>query len=175
MKTFRHAKYRWILSLIAILLMYLGNIGRASVPVFPGGFDGPTNVPIASWSFHDPTNWTDDLGYAPVSFTNIGNSYLGNGSALVVDTNVPAWLRFNVIENDGTTNLTVDSGTVTFWFGPDWSSANDTNGGFGPGEYGRLFEVGQYTDDSSYGWWSLFVNGGGTNLYFASQTNDLFQ
>jgi len=159
--------------LISILLVGWASLSQASVPVFPGGFDGPTNVPIASWSFHDPTNWTDDLGYAPVSFTNIGNSYLGNGSALVVDTNIPAWLQFNVVENDGTTNLTVDSGTVTFWFGPNWSSANDTNGGFGPGEYGRLFEVGQYTDDSSYGWWSIFVDGGGTNLYFAAQTNDL--
>jgi len=89
------------------------------------------------------------------------------------DTNIPAWLQFNVFEPDGTTNLTVDSGTVTFWFGPNWSSANDTNGGFGPGEYGRLFEVGSYTPDSSYGWWSLFVDAGGTNLYFATQTNDL--
>jgi hypothetical protein len=56
---------------------------------------------------------------------------------LVVETNLPAWLQFNVVENDGTTNLTVDSGTVTFWFAPgNWSSTNA--GGTGPGEYGRL-------------------------------------
>ncbi|MGH7978937.1 MAG: LamG-like jellyroll fold domain-containing protein [Limisphaerales bacterium] len=141
--------------------------------ILPGGDDGgPTNTPLDSWSFLDHTNWTSDLGYAPVSFTNINYSYLGDGNSLVVDTNVPAWLQYNVIENDNTTNLTVDNGSVTFWFGPDWSSADDTNGGFGPQEYGRLFEVGGYTTNSSYGWWSIYVDSGGTNLYFSSQTND---
>jgi hypothetical protein len=138
-----------------------------------GGKFGPTNTPLESWSFNDYTNWTDNDGYAPISFTNLNFSYLGNGRALVVDTNVPAWLQFNVEESDSTTNLTVDSGTVTFWFAPNWSSASDTNGGFGPGEYGRLLEVGNYTDDSSYGWWSIFVDDVGNNLYFAAQTNDL--
>ena len=139
-----------------------------------GGKYGPTNAPLDSWTFYDDhTNWTSDLGYAPISFTNLNYSYLGNGSSLVVDTNVPAWLQYNVYEGDGTTNLTVGNGTVMFWFAPNWSSAGDTNGGFGPGEYGRLFEVGSYTEDSSRGWWSIFVDSGGTNLYFAAQTNDL--
>ena len=94
---------------------------------------GPTNAPLDSWSFHDHTNWTSDLGYAPVSFTNLNYSHLGNGSSLVVDTNVPAWLQYNVYESDGTTNLTVDSGTVTFWLRQHhWSSTNA--GGTGPGE-----------------------------------------
>ena len=84
----------------------------------------------------------------------------------------PAWLQYNVYEADGTTNLTVDVGSVTFWFAPDWSSTNDTNGGLGPQEYGRLLEVGGYTPDSSYGWWSIYVDDGGTNLYFSAQTND---
>jgi len=114
-----------------------------------------------------------DFDYPPASFTNLARSYLGNGRSLVVDTNLPAWLQYNVFESDGNTNLTVDSGSVTFWFAPNWSSVGDTNGGFGPGEYGRLFEVGSYTDDSRYGWWSIFVDSGGTNLYFAAQTNDL--
>ncbi len=89
----------------------------------------------------------------------------------MVDTNVPAWLRYNVFESDGTTNLTVDNGSVTFWFAPNWSSTNA--GGTGPGEYGRLIEVGNYTADNSYGWWSIFVDEGGNNVYFAAQTNDL--
>ena len=136
-----------------------------------GGKFGPTNAPLDSWSFRDSTNWTSNLGYAPASFTNLACSYLGNGSSLVVDTNLPAWLQYNVFEGDGTTNLTVDSGTVMFWFAPSWSSTNA--GGGGAGEYGRLFEVGGYTDDSSYGWWSIFVDDGGNNIYFAAQTNDL--
>ncbi len=145
--------------------------GKAQVPL-PGGKFGPTNTPLDTWSFNDSTNWTSDLGYAPVSFTNLNFSHLGNGDSLVVDTNIPAWLQYNVYEADGTTNLTVDVGSVTFWFAPGWSSINDTNGGLGPQEYGRLLEVGSYTPDSSYGWWSIYVDDGGTNLYFSAQTND---
>jgi hypothetical protein len=146
----------------------------SAVAQLPPGFKGgPTNAPLDSWSFYDDhTNWTSDLGYAPVSFTNLNFSYLGDGASLVVDTNIPAWLQYNVYENDGTTNLTVEVGSVTFWFAPDWSSTNDANGGLGPQEYGRLFEVGGYTPDSSYGWWSLYVDEAGANLYFSAQTND---
>ncbi|MGD0349088.1 MAG: LamG-like jellyroll fold domain-containing protein [Verrucomicrobiota bacterium] len=145
----------------------------SAVAQLPPGFKGgPTNAPLDSWSFYDHTNWTSDLGYAPVSFTNLSFSYLGNGASLVVDTNIPAWLQYNVYESDGTTNLTVNSGSVTFWFAPgSWSSTNA--GGTGPGEWGRLFEVGSYTPDSSYGLWSIYVDDGGNNIYFSAQTNDL--
>ena len=138
-------------------------------PVVGGG--GVTNIPLDSWSFYDPTNWTSDLGYPPVSLTNIAFSNLGNFQSLVVDTNLLAWLQYKVQESDGKTNLTVDNGTVTFWFGPDWASTNQ--GGTGPGEYGRLFEAGAYTTNSGYGWWSLYVDPAGTNLFFSAQTNDL--
>ena len=139
----------------------------------PGGFNSaPTNTPLDSWSFEDSTYWTSDYGYAPVSFTNLAFSSLGNGASLVVDTNIPAWLNYNVYESDGTTNLIVNYGTLTFWFAPgSWSSTNA--GGTGPGEYGRLFEVGSYTTNSSYGWWSVYVDSGGNNLFFSAQTNDL--
>ena len=144
----------------------------ASTQTLPGyGDGGPTNAPLDSWSFRDSANWASDLGYAPVSFTNIAFTILGDGASLVVDTNVPAWLQYNVHENDGTTNLTVDFGSVTFWFAPDWASTNA--GGTGPGEWGRLLEVGGYTPDSSYGWWSIYVDDGGNNIYFSTQTNDL--
>jgi hypothetical protein len=141
----------------------------------PGGgkYWGPTNEPLGSWSFDDQTNWTDDVGHFPIGFTNLAASYLGNGRSLVVDSNAPAFLQYNVFESDNTTNLTVSEGSITMWFAPNWNSAGNTNGGTGPGEYGRLFEVGSYTDDSSYGWLSIFVDSGGTNLYFAAQTNDL--
>jgi hypothetical protein len=146
------------------------NAALAQLP--PGGGGGPTYTPLDSWSFfYDNTNWTSDKGFAPISFTNLGFSYLGDGASLVVDTNVPAWLNYNVVETNGTTNLTVDAGTVTFWFAPDWASTN--LGGTGPGEYGRLLEVGGYTPDSSYGWWSLYVDDVGANIYFSTQTNDL--
>ena len=89
----------------------------------------------------------------------------------MVDTNLPAWLRFNVTGTN-LTNLTVNVGSVVFWFASgSWASTNA--GGTGPGEYGRLFEAGAYTTNSSFGWWSIFVDPAGANLYFAAQTNDL--
>ena len=157
--------------IVAGVLLFAKN-GLAQ-PNFSDGNSDPDYPPLNSWSFTDSTLWKSDLGYAPISFTNLAFSNLGDFHSLVVDTNVPAWLQYNVYESDGNINLTVDSGTVMFWFAPTWFSASDTNGGFGPGECGRLFEAGSYTDDSSYGWWSIFVDTGGTNLYFTAQTNDL--
>ena len=174
MKTVNHIKLNYQLFRLiipAILLCFLSGAAGAQVPL-PGGKFGPTNTPLDSWSFQDSTNWTSDLGYAPISFTNLSFSHLGNGDSLVVDTNIPAWLQYNVYEADGTTNLTVDVGSVTFWFAANWSSTNDANGGLGPQEYGRLLEVGGYTPDSSYGWWSIYVDDAGANLYFSAQTND---
>ena len=128
-------------------------------------------TPLNSWSFTERTNWTSDNGYAPVSFTNLDYSHLGNGASLVVNSTNAAWLQFNVAEPTGATNLTVDAGTVMFWFAPNWSGTNQ--GGTGAGEYGRLLEVGGYTLDSSFGWWSLYVDDVGNNIYFSAQTNDL--
>jgi hypothetical protein len=169
MKTFIQTKMCRPIFLLA-LLGFLADVGHAAGPGFPDGGGAPTNTPLDSWSFYDHTNWTSDNGYFPVSFTNIISSQLGDFNSLVVDTNIPAWLQYNVYENDGTTNLTVDSGTVTFWFAPNWSGTNQ--GGGGLGEYGRLFEVGNYTTNSSYGWWSIYVDDGGNNIYFSAQTND---
>jgi|ERR1019366_4974046 hypothetical protein len=139
----------------------------------PGGTNiVPSIVPLDSWTFSDNSNWTSDKGYAPVSFANLDYSFLGNGSSLVVDSANPAWLQFNVIESGGATNLAVSSGTVMFWYAPrSWSGTNQ--GGNGPGEYVRLLEAGAYTPNSSFGWWSLYVDPAGANLYFSTQTNDL--
>ena len=140
----------------------------------PGGGGGtnlsPIYYPLNAWSFRDKTNWTSDLGYAPASFTNLDSSYLGNGASLVVSTNVSAWLRYNVVETNGATNLTVQVGTVMFWFAPSWSSTNA--GGTGSGVNGRLIEAGSYTPDASYGWWSIYVDDVGQQIYFSAQTND---
>jgi Concanavalin A-like lectin/glucanases superfamily/Bacterial TSP3 repeat len=132
-----------------------------------GGTTWPTN--LNSWTFFDTDTWTSDLGYPPISFTNIAPVKLGYGTSVLVDNTNAAWLRYNVFEKDGTTNLTVNQGAITFWFASGaWAS---TNGGTGPGDWGRLIEVGSYTTNASYGWWSLFLDPGASNLYFGAQTN----
>jgi hypothetical protein len=157
---------QWLLLLI--LLCPLGEKVGAAIP--SPGDPGPTNTLLNSWSFTDTTNWLSDHGYPPASFTNLGVSTLGASTALVVDSTEPAWLRFNVVESDGTTNLALAQGSVIFWFGPYWAGTNE--GGTGPGVSSRLVEAGSYTEDASYGWWSLYVDPAGTNLYFSGQNND---
>jgi Concanavalin A-like lectin/glucanases superfamily/Bacterial TSP3 repeat len=125
--------------------------------------------PLDSWSFYDTTGWTSDYGYLPVSFTNITASIYGDDGALVLDSTNAAWLRYNVIEGDGTTNLTVNMGSVTLWFAPSWSSTNA--GGIGSGSWGELIDAGQWTSNATYGWWSLYTDPAGTNLYFSAQNN----
>ena len=137
---------------------------------------GDTNSyvgPLDSWSFRDTTNWTDDYKDASMSFTNLSATNFGGGNGLVVDSTSNAWLQF-AVSQDGYTNLTVDQGTVMFWFASDWSSAS--LGGTGPGDpYGALIETGSYTSDASVGWWSIYVDSNADNIYFSAQNNSGLQ
>ena len=157
--------------LAGCLLGTLAGPVYASAPVLPGGgYYGPTNVPLDSWSFKDSVGWTDDSSNAPISFTNISFSNLGDGAALVVNTNLPAWLNYNIYESgSGATNLIVNgAGSLTFWYAPAaWSSTN--LGGTGPGQWTQLIDVGEWTNDASIGYWGLSVDPAGENLWFMSQ------
>jgi hypothetical protein len=150
--------------LLSVLLTPTTHAGEP----FPGGPDYPTYTNLNSWSFLNVTNWKSDRNYLPVSFTNLSSSWLGDGASLVVDTNLPAWLQYNVYESSGATNLTVDSGTLMFWFAPSsWASTNA--GSDGPGEAAQLIDVGEWTTNAAYGYWGLSVDSPGQNLWFISQ------
>jgi len=120
------------------------------------------------WAFSD-TNWVTQYGNLPISFSNLVNvPYLGDGNCLLLDSAQPAWLQYSLTHN-GTNRLTVDTGTVVIWFASSWSGTNA--GGQGPGSYGRLIEVGNYTADASIGWWSLYFSPAGDRIFFSAQTN----
>jgi hypothetical protein len=87
----------------------------------------------------------------------------------MLDSTNAAWLHYNITENDGTNHFKVERGSVMFWFAPNWSGTNQ--GGMGPGEWSRLIEVGSYSTNASYGWWSIYTDPDGVNLYFSAQTN----
>jgi len=174
MNPFNHGKFNCHLVQFIILgcICFISPKGAyASAPVLPGGgYYGPTNVPLDSWSFQDSVGWTDDSSNAPISFTNISFSNLGDGAALVVNTNLPAWLNYNIYQPDtGATNLIVNgAGSLTFWYAPAaWSSTN--SGGTGPGQWTQLIDVGEWTNDASIGYWGLSVDPAGENLWFMSQ------
>jgi len=159
--------------IVFLLTMFCACQLMAEVPVLPGGGGGDTNeVVLDSWSFADTNYWTSDLGYYPISFTNIVVGTNGPGNSLLIDCQTNAWLEFNVYESTGATNLNVaGEGSVMFWFSPNWASTSDTNdpGTTGPGVYGRLLEVGEYTADASFGWWSLFLDTNGNDINFSAQ------
>jgi hypothetical protein len=142
-----------------LLLFAVGALAQS-----PGS--APTNIVLQSWSFFASTNWADDVGDAPASFTNLALSDLGDGASLVVDTNVPAWLNYYIYEpGGGSTNLVVNGqGSLAFWYAPNWAT---TNGG--PGNWAQLIDVGEWTTNSSYGYWGLSVDPPGANLWFMSQ------
>ncbi len=133
--------------------------------------DPPTNSSnpwLDYWTFSNTNTWQTALGYEAVSWTNLGVSLLGDGTAVVVDDSTnAAWLQYNVWESDGTTNLTVDVGSLMLWFSPDWSS--QSQGGTGPGSWGPLIETGAFTTNASYGFWSLYVDPPGSNILFSAQ------
>jgi hypothetical protein len=151
---------------LAAMVLAVGPAALGDAPVNPGGI-GPE---LDFWSFGDTNAWRSDFGFAPLSFTNIWASPLGIANAMVLDSTNAAWLRYNVTETSGTNNLTVNQGTLMFWFAPDWAGTNQ--GGTGPGEWGRLIETGAYTTNAAYGWWSLYFDAVGCNLYFSGQTNN---
>lgn len=140
----------------------------ASPPNPPGG--GGTSGLLDSWSFSN-TNWLSDGGHAPVKFTNLVNvTGGGDGNALGLDSTntTPAFLFYRTLETNGFTNINFATGSVSFWFNPDWSSSNQ--GGTGPGDWGNLISAGQ-TGTNGTPWWSLYFSPDGSTLFFSSQTN----
>jgi hypothetical protein len=158
-----------VLALASFLLPTVMALAQVPPPI--GGYYGPTNVPLASWSFQDHTTWTDDESNAPISFGNLNFSYLGDGASLMVNTNLPAWLNYYVYEpTTGTTNLTIDNGSLTLWYAPQWNSLNVTNTvGTGSGDWAQLIDVGEWSANASSSYWGLAIDPTGTNLWFVSQ------
>ncbi|MDB6123206.1 MAG: hypothetical protein JWQ71_2199 [Pedosphaera sp.] len=159
---------RRILTLAAILFCssITSSFAQSGPPALPEPF-----FPLNRWAFDD-TNWLTAWGEdAPLSSTNIDLVPSWNNNALQVDNATPAWLHYKLVESNNRTNLMLNNGTVRFWFKPNWSSTNLV-GGTGPGDWGRLIDVGAWTSNASYGWWSLYLNPEGTSLFFSAQTNN---
>ena len=123
---------------------------------------------LCTWTFCN-TNWDSDWNYAARSWTNVATATPGNGFsggyAALIDTNVPAWVCYNLVEADGSTNMTLTQGSIFLSFSPNWASADETNCGTGPGSWGQLLEVGSF--DGTNGYFGLYIDPFGTNLVFA--------
>jgi hypothetical protein len=122
---------------------------------------------LGHWRF-DTTDWLGEEGQVPLAFTNLVSVPGWSNNAVQVDSNDPAYLVYRTVETNGERNIIVQNGSIRFWFKSDWNSST-TNSGTGPGNEGRLIELG--SQDTADGWWSLVISADGTSLNFITQTN----
>jgi len=152
----------WIILLLALVCS-----GRLLAQPGPGGTN---SIPcLDSWSFADTNYWTSDLGYYPISFTNLSISTNGLGNSLLIDSTNESQLLFDTWNSDGTTNLNLTGdGSLIFWCNPDWTSVSASGTGPG-GDWSALIDLGAYSKGATNGWWSCGFDSAGDNFYFVTQ------
>lgn len=126
-------------------------------------------VPLGHWTFNDTNTWIGEEGQLPLTAANVTGVPSWSGNAVLVDGASPARITYHVVETNGHANINCQTGSVLFWFRPDWSSTNA--GGTGPGTCGRLIEIGDYNPAFTNGGWALCLNPDGTQLLFGTSTN----
>ena len=131
-----------------------------------------TQVRLAYWNFNS-TNWLGDSGQTwitNVSTTNVNGIATPSGptSALMM-TNTDSILVYRDVETNGVANINLRSGSVSFWFKPNWTTKDIGNG---PGDQARLIQLGNFANTPT-GWWTLMVNSDGTELRFYTATNGI--
>ena len=139
--------------------------GASSVAVSVNEF-----VPLARWRFNDTNTWVGEEGQLPLAGRQCDRHSqleqqcrVGGRRVIRLCSPIMSWKPMV-----GPTS-TVRPGSALFWFKPDWSSASD--GGNGPGTWGRLIEMGSYNPAFTNGWWGLYLSPDGTQLLFGTSTN----
>lgn len=123
-------------------------------------------VLLGRWRF-DTNSWAGDQGQLPKSSTNLTMVASWNTNSVVVSSNPVARLNYRDVEPSTTANISCKSGTVRFWFRPEWVSTN--RGGVGPGGFAVLLSLGGFTNTASYGFWAMAIGSSGTNLQLITQ------
>ena len=149
-----------------VLLWTMPALCQSGPPPFPP-------IQLDRWILAQP-NWLDIFDDAPISAggLNVAAGWSQEGTALSVDTNAPAFLNLPATDDDEA-NINLPSGTILFWFQPNYTSVLD--GGDGPTNWASLLTVGQWTSNASASCWSLVVDPAGTNLVFLAQSNGASQ
>jgi probable HAF family extracellular repeat protein len=115
---------------------------------------------LGSWNFNTK-NWMGDQGQLPLIASNVMDvaSWSGAGNALLVDTNSAALIAYRTVETNGSCNIDLQNGSISFWYKADTT----------PYANGRFIEVGSFglTND----WWSLLIDGSGEAIDFCTATN----
>ena len=132
--------------------------GGPPIPTPPGEI-------LNIFHFDDTNTWLSTYGFPPKAFSGIVGVPSWQSNAVLI-AGSRAFLQYNESETNGNTNILCPVGTIWFFFLPqNWNS------GSGPGVYGRLLEMGTYTTNASVGWFSMYLDPKGTNIFFSGQTN----
>lgn len=151
----------WLAAAVLLPALGLTDAQARPRPAVPPPFEDSLRL----WLFDHDGWWQSPY---PLALDNIEAIESWSGYALKMAGDRPALLRYREVEPSGHTNLTFATGTVRFWFAPNWTSTS--LGGKGPGAHGRFHEAGRWTPDATAGWWSLYLNPEGTAIYFSAQS-----
>ncbi len=109
---------------------------------------------LGNWEFNNP-NLVGDEGEVPIAINNVGYVINWNYGAVQMNGGSnPSVLGYAAYQPDDMPNVTLNSGTVRFWYAPNWTS------GTGPGNTATLFEM----DGNGRPEWSLSVDSRGNQL-----------
>jgi hypothetical protein len=124
---------------------------------------------LSSFRFNS-TNWIGDQGQVPLSTLALTNEPGVEGSAVpITGAAYSKKLNYRTIEGNGRPNMAFSSGTVCFWFKPNWASTSLGGTGPDPGAWGRLFNLGEWTSGATYGFWDIGLDPGGTQISLTEQ------
>lgn len=149
----------WALVLLAGSLHVAMARPRPLLPPYP-------EATLTTFGFDEPLAWGGVSAFS-ARHQNVVLVESWSGYALKMAGQAPMLSSFPVLDEWNRPNLRSDQGTIRFWFRPYWSSG--ALEGTGPGAYGRLVELGAWSQDARYGWMSLYVDPKGDAIYFSSQ------
>ena len=119
----------------------------------------------------DDSNLMGENGQLPKAKNNLSILDGYKNSCVNID-GTGAYLSYNIKENNQVYNMHPARGSIRFWFKPNWSSV--ASGGSGPGLYGRILEIGNYSGATPYtGWWGLTFTPDGNSIHFGAQSNNI--
>ena len=134
-------------------------------PLNPASF-----IPKRLFSIHFETNDGSNLdGIEPLIINELG---LTDGAFLNGNRFTKAagsQLQFPYRQQDGSPLVNLRRGSIRFWYRPDWSSKS--LGGNGPGNFGRIMELGVISSNINQGWWSLYFNSFTDRIQLASKSS----
>jgi len=137
----------------------------------PNDANSNPHIRLAYFQFDNTNTWVGSAGQLPLLATNVVGVPSWATNAVLIDSPTNTILTYRDVETNGNANINLRSGTIRFWFKPDWSSVSA--GGIGPQDQGRLIEMGR--TGTNTGWWTFLLDTNGSTLNLITQTNGVGQ